>query len=247
MNEVLEPLNEIEVRAKVVVSALEVVAYQIVVSDKASADECGQFLKHCAARKKAIEEEFKPICDAAFRAHREAVAFRDKVLATVEPASALARDKLATWQRAEEARLREEARIKQEAENERRRIEYERQMKEAEEQRQREEAERWAALAAAKAAKDKAAMEAIKAAPPPVVAYVAPPEPAYVAPAPPPKVAGFSRPKTWKAEVINMAELPREYMLPNQQALDSLAKSTKGAVKVPGVRFYEVETTSVRA
>jgi hypothetical protein len=55
-----------------------------------------------------------------------------------------------------------------------------------------------------------------------------------------PKVAGQSIRTTWKAVVIDIAVLPREWMTPNQQALDAFAKSTKGAVAVSGVKFVEV-------
>ncbi len=57
-----------------------------------------------------------------------------------------------------------------------------------------------------------------------------------------PVIAGQSVRKTWKARVVNAAILPREYTLPNQQALDAFAKATKGAIPLSGVEFYEEST-----
>lgn len=55
-----------------------------------------------------------------------------------------------------------------------------------------------------------------------------------------PVVSGQSVRKTWTAKVVDAAIVPREWMVVNEKALDSFAKATKGAVKVPGVEFVEV-------
>ena len=57
-----------------------------------------------------------------------------------------------------------------------------------------------------------------------------------------PKVAGQSVRKTWKARVTDIQQVPREWMVVNESALNAFAKSTKGAVKVPGVEFFEEST-----
>lgn len=54
-----------------------------------------------------------------------------------------------------------------------------------------------------------------------------------------PKVAGVAMKKVWKARVVDVALVPREYMTVNQSALDAVARSTKGAVKIPGVEMFE--------
>jgi len=61
-----------------------------------------------------------------------------------------------------------------------------------------------------------------------------------------PKVQGVSTRKTWKAEVIDVALVPREFMTVNQVALDAYARATKGAMQVAGVRFFEQESMAVR-
>jgi len=55
-----------------------------------------------------------------------------------------------------------------------------------------------------------------------------------------PVVSGQSIRKTWTAKVVDVSLVPREWMVVNEKALDSFAKATKGAVKVPGVEFVEV-------
>jgi len=55
-----------------------------------------------------------------------------------------------------------------------------------------------------------------------------------------PVVSGQSVRKTWTAKVVDVSQVPREWMVVNEKALDSFAKATKGAVKVPGVEFVEV-------
>ena len=48
---------------------------------------------------------------------------------------------------------------------------------------------------------------------------------------------GISYREQWKAEIVDIDLLPREYMLPNQQALDKVAQATKGTIPISGVRF----------
>jgi len=43
--------------------------------------------------------------------------------------------------------------------------------------------------------------------------------------------------ETWTADVIDIDKLPREYMIPNQKGLDSIAAATKGTAKIPSVVF----------
>jgi len=60
------------------------------------------------------------------------------------------------------------------------------------------------------------------------------------------KTTGVSTRKTWKARVVDVEKVPREFMVVNQQALDAYARATKGAVAVAGVEFVEEETMSIR-
>ena len=70
-----------------------------------------------------------------------------------------------------------------------------------------------------------------------------------------PKAAGVSFRSNWKAEVTDLAALIAEaagnkervsLLKADESALNALAKATKGAVHIPGVRFYDDRITSVR-
>lgn len=62
-----------------------------------------------------------------------------------------------------------------------------------------------------------------------------------------PKVAGTSMREVWKAVVVDVSQLPREYMIVNQSMLDKMAQATKGAVPIPGVRFEKTYVNATRA
>lgn len=108
----------------------------------------------------------------------------------------------------------------------------------AEEDRKRREAEELAKLAAeAEAQGDvETAEEAV------VEAAMAEANVTYM-----PKVKGTSMREVWRAVVEDEAQVPREYLMVNQSALDAVAKATKGAIKIPGVRFKKSYINSTRA
>ena len=62
-----------------------------------------------------------------------------------------------------------------------------------------------------------------------------------------PKCTGTSMREVWKAVVVDVSQLPREYMIVNQSMLDKMAQATKGAVPIPGVRFEKTYINSTRA
>lgn len=62
-----------------------------------------------------------------------------------------------------------------------------------------------------------------------------------------PKCAGTTMREVWKAVVTDVTQLPREYMIVNQSALDKVAQATKGALKIPGVRFEKSYINSTKA
>lgn len=129
------------------------------------------------------------------------------------------------------------------------RIRQELQRKAQEEAEERERQER---LAAAVMAEDSGAsveeVEAITAAP---VIVVAPPvEPTYQ------KVSGVSRRANWKCKVTDLKKLcaaigrgqvPTEYVIPNESALNARAKADKGTLNIPGCVAYDDPIVSGRA
>lgn len=60
-----------------------------------------------------------------------------------------------------------------------------------------------------------------------------------------PKVEGASVRKIWRARVVDPQQVPREFLIVNEKALEAYAKATKGAVSVPGVEFYEESSLAV--
>jgi hypothetical protein len=64
----------------------------------------------------------------------------------------------------------------------------------------------------------------------------------------PPKVsaAGTSFRSVWKFKVLDLAAVPREYMILNEQMVGALARSTKGAMQIPGIEIYEEKTIGGR-
>lgn len=60
------------------------------------------------------------------------------------------------------------------------------------------------------------------------------------------KVKGSSTKEVWKARVVDVSIVPREYMIVNQKALDAFAKATKGAINIKGVEFYSESSLNIR-
>lgn len=62
-----------------------------------------------------------------------------------------------------------------------------------------------------------------------------------------PKAAGVSFREVWSAEVVDLDKIPREYLIPDMNALNALAKATKGSIKIAGVEFKKTLVSSVRS
>ena len=58
----------------------------------------------------------------------------------------------------------------------------------------------------------------------------------------PPKASGISVRKKWICKIVDPALIPREYMMPNEKALDAYAQSMKENAKLPGCEFEEVSS-----
>jgi hypothetical protein len=175
--------------------------------------------------RKSIADFFKPMKDAAHRAHKEVCNRENETLKPLEDAALALGQRIASF----EHQAREAARIEQD----RLRVEQQR----IAEEEARQEAERLAIEDAIEleAAGDIAAAEAVLANPTPVVPrYVAPP----VVPTNITRVAGAAARTTWKARVVNPNLVPREYLIVDESALNKIAGVMKERAKVPGVEFY---------
>ena len=138
--------------------------------------------------------------------------------------------------RKEQERLQQEAiRKAEEAARERARLEAQRQAE--------EEAAKAAAPSAAE--DDEWAVPSMEepAAPAPIVGEVMPVEVAIpMVIIAPPKASGISVRKKWICKIVDPALIPREYMMPNEKALEAYAQSMKENAKLPGCEFEEVSS-----
>lgn len=62
----------------------------------------------------------------------------------------------------------------------------------------------------------------------------------------PERPQGISYREDWKFEVTDIEALPKKYMIPDEKTLAEIARSTKGLVEIPGVKFYPVKTPIAR-
>lgn len=67
-----------------------------------------------------------------------------------------------------------------------------------------------------------------------------------VKPAPVPvavtKIKGISTRKVWKFRVVDKSKVPEEYKIVDETLLGKVARSSQGAISVPGVEFYSEDT-----
>jgi hypothetical protein len=76
----------------------------------------------------------------------------------------------------------------------------------------------------------------------PVIAP-APVEPISLVPATP-KVEGLSFSTTWKWEVTDISQVPREYMKLDESAIGGVVRAMKDKTSIPGIRVYSVQTAT---
>lgn len=232
-------------------------ANRLVIADAEGFAYAGEVAKRLRIALKRAEEVLDPFVESAHRAWKTAVAHRDGIEKPYLDARRIVDAKIQEWD-AEQRRLRREA--EEAARREQERLEREaREQAEAEQRRLQAEAEtkRLEEAAALEARGDREAADRLIAAPV-VVAPVAP-APVFAPPpavAEPPKVAGISFREEWSAEVVDFAQLVRAsaeqraslgLLLPNQTALNQMARALKGAFHVPGVKAVSRRITTGRA
>lgn len=173
----------------------------------------GALLKEIKGLRTQINKTFDPLITQAYTHHRALVAEKKKHDDPLCEAFELVRQEGAK-DAAEQQRVvnAEQERLRKEA------------YAKAEAEREAERKRLWADG-------QRKAAQAVAAAPV-IVEPVAPPPPAA-------KVEGVSAKRVWKARIVDVTLIPHEYMLPDTQKLDKLAKALRGEMKVPGVQAYE--------
>lgn len=240
-------------------------AEALVVNDPNTHGDACSFLKQIAAGQRSVKEFFADMKTKAHEAHKSICTSEKELLEPLTEARRMVDGKIGTYE-TDQRRIAAETQRRLQAEQQR--IEDARLAREREEQeiiqRQLAEKEEERRLAAAQEAQDRgdaAAAEAILDAPTPEPAPALAPAP----PAPPPvvhvepafkKPSGMASVTTWSAECFDLHLLVahvaqhRElvYLLePSSKGLNSLARSLKREMSIPGVRAVSQTKRSVRA
>ena len=168
-----------------------------------------------------VMDYFAPTKESAHKTWKGIVAQEKEVLTKLEAVEKRVKDAILVFDREEDRKRREEeARLRAKAEAEAQ-AERDRLLREAKKLKGEEKTE--------------AVMQALAVTPEPVAAQL-----------PVMRTAHDSTGTTWKARVVDITLVPRAYLLPDQKALDAVARETKGAEKIPGVEFYPVENLRIR-
>lgn len=200
-------------------------AQAIEVRDAAAQAQAAELLLAVAAMRKEIADTWKPMKDAAFKAHRTICSQETLLDAPLLEAEKLLKQRIGAF-------VSEQQRIAREAE-------------EVERRRLREEADRVAAAESQRLAiEDAVALEAdgrhedAEA----VLNNPIPVAPVCVAPAPVvPEIArtkGVSTREVWKFRIVDETKIPREYLEVNEMAIRAVVTRTNGKIKIPGIETY---------
>lgn len=220
----LPDTKEIEVETSTVVSS----AQAFTVSTREDAEVVSIRVKGISELRKKIEAHHKPIKQSIDAAKKVVLDQEKKLLAPLDSAEAIYKAKYAKWYGEEQERQRQE-RLRLEAEA-----------------RKKEEDRMLAEAAALQKAGRKDEARALLEEPPPDIQVKMPDaEP----------VKGLSPTRSWKAEVTDLHKLicaiaeDKSFVNlvgPMMVELNALARATKGAIALPGVRFFQEVSVSRR-
>lgn len=179
-------------------------------------------VKGVKSLQKQVNDSYGPIIEKAHKAHKEAIAQRDKYLVPLTKVEKTFKDAILTYTQRVEAEQRERERATN--------AELERLAKEKQD-----------ALLAQAATSGAWEAETLKEQAEAIV-----PDTVIIAK----KVVeqpGLSIRQTWKARVIDLALVPREYLLVNEPLLNEAARKANGTPStIPGVEFYPEQSAGVR-
>lgn len=189
-----------------------------VITDNDSYQATAEDLKQIKSQMKAIEDYRKSITDPINEQIKKIKAFFDAPVNKLKEAESVIKNAMLSYQKEEEKkRLDAERLLREEADK-----------KKAELEKKAEKLEAKGKTEKAEEVKQQAEMLSIT----PVLQKDVP------------KVSGVSTMKVWKFRIVDETQIPREYLVVNEKMLGQVARSTKGALKVPGVEFYAEETIS---
>lgn len=209
--------NEIMVKANSIIMQA-----QNPVVDQESYNQAAEIAKAIKALLKEADSIYDASIEAANKAHKAALALKKNETAPLIDADKIVRASMATW-------MNEQLRIQREAEQKARLEQMQAERKAAEER---------AAQAAALA--DLGLDEESK--------QVAekPIEIKSVEPVKKVDTAGVLFRERWYPEIIDIAAIPREYMMPDMDKIKGMIASLKGATNIPGIRVMCEKTPVIR-
>ena len=187
-------------------------ARSIEIKDTPTYLEASTFYKAIDETIQKVKESFDPIVEQAHKAHKEAIAQRDKHLKPLEAAKSLIKQKMAEYN----LKLRQE--------------EEERNRKIAEEMKKQEEEMKLAQALALEQAGEKELAEAVLEQPSNIV-------PLIVAKPEIPNV-GVSFRKVWKFRIVNPDLIPRAYLKIDEVKIGQVVRAMKDGANIPGVEVF---------
>ncbi len=188
------------------------------ITNKSEYEKAQEFLKVIKSKSKELEESRKSITKPLDESKKQVMELYKPYLTELENMEKKVKSAILKYVEEEERRVREEQeRIRREME------------KEAEKQKKKIEAKIEKAIEKGnigKAEEEKQKLDVLATTP-----LIVPNLSADI------NNKSVSFRERWYAEVVDFKSLPDEYKIPNQQLLDKVAQSTKGAIKIDGVIF----------
>lgn len=205
-------------------------ATQIAVTDVPTQEKASELLLTIASMRKKIADTWKPMKEAAHKAHKTICEKEKELDAPLAEAEQTLKTRISAF-------VAEQQRIAKEIEDENRRLAQERADAEAVAESER------LALEDAEVLMSEGKPEEAEA----VLSNPVPVAPKYVAPAPvAPQIAqvkGLTTVEVWKHRIINVDQIPREYMMPNESMIAAVISRTKGKIKIQGIEAYSETST----
>ena len=62
-----------------------------------------------------------------------------------------------------------------------------------------------------------------------------------------PKMAGISFTEVWHFEIVDVKQIPRDYMMPDERKIQGVVKALKDKTSIPGVRVYSDQQVGARS
>lgn len=193
-------------------------AREIEITDDESYKRAGEILLKIKDLRKQIDNAFAPIIEAAHLAHRKALEQKKKAEEPLVEAERIIKPRIADYiNEINRKRAEEEARLR-------------------EEERKKEEERRLQEAIKAEAAGETEKAEQI---------LVTPVSIGKVRPiTETPRVVGVSIQKRWTYRIVNEAEIPREYLKPDEAKIGTFVREMKDQAAIPGVEIFAEDSVA---